>query len=136
MYELRYATRFDIDRIKALLDSTKNVFGFIPRPAVWHSIAKGELIVATPYYDSQDVIGFCRFHRRRDGVSTIYEVYVEPEYRRKGTGKRMIGSLKGVIQAKCPVEYESNGFYKELGFAIVGIEVGKKKQLNVWRLEK
>lgn len=131
--EIRYATWFDADRIKAILDRTKEIFGFIPRPAVWHSIAKGELIVATPYTDSQAIVGFCRFHKRRDSIITIYEIYVRSEHRQAGIGKRIVDSLKGVIQAKCPVGYESNIFYQSIGFALVSVEAGKQKQLNVWR---
>jgi ribosomal protein S18 acetylase RimI-like enzyme len=132
MYELRYATRFDIDRVKALLDSAKDIFGFIPRPAIWGSIAKGELIVATPYINSQDIVGFCRFHKRRDSVTTIYELYVKQEHRKRGIGKRMVSRLKGRLRAKCPAEYESNGFYEKLSFSMTGIENGKRKNLNIW----
>lgn len=79
---------------------------------------------------------FCRFRRRKkDGVTVIYEIAVPMEVRGRGIARRMIDLLPRPIELKCPVDNESNGFYQHLGFEFGGTVPGKKRDLNIWRME-
>lgn len=79
--------------------------------------------------------GYCRWHKRRDGVITIYEIITT----RRGAGSEMLEQLKryGVpIQAKCPARLESNAWYAKRGFVLRAVEETRGGTLlNVWRLE-
>jgi GNAT superfamily N-acetyltransferase len=93
--------------------------------ALDEAASKGELLLV------QD--GLCRYHLRRDGVVVVRELLVLPFRRRTGLGSRLVAAVRGAhpgapIEAKCPAESESNGFWKALGFALV--EGGK---VNRWR---
>ncbi len=79
--------------------------------------------------------GLCRFHRRRDGVVVIRELLVLPEARRTGIGRMLIARVKqrfpgATIEAKCPLAYPSNGFWRKIGFT----PMGAAKGANLWRL--
>lgn len=76
--------------------------------------------------------GYCRWHLRRDGVITIYEIISL----RPGAGSEMLARLpKGhPIQAKCPSDLESNAWYARRGFALSHVETTPSgRQLNVWK---
>lgn len=80
---------------------------------------KGELILV----DS----GMCRWHRRRDGIVVVREILVLQSARRKGIGRAIIEMVKAAnpgrrILAKCPKGYESNSFWKCVGFHLVDDE--------------
>lgn len=77
---------------------------------------------------------FCHWHKRKDGISIIYEICVADEARGKGLGRKMIDLLPLPIRLKCPVDNESNKFYEHLGFKLVGIVPGRKRKLNIWLL--
>ena len=129
-YELRYSTHYDVQCIKRMLDANKDLFGFLPRAAATQSIARAELIVAMTV--EREIVGFCRFHKRRDKQTTIYELYVEADHRRCGIARRFVECLKPPILAKCPVGLEANRFYNALGFELTRMESGKRRKLNVW----
>jgi GNAT superfamily N-acetyltransferase len=79
--------------------------------------------------------GMLRFHVRRDGVVKIHEVIVLPSHRRKGVGRRLVQEVRArypalIIRALCPTEYESNGFWKRLGF----VHTATTERANVWEL--
>lgn len=88
---------------------------------------KGELLLVTD--------GLCRFHLRRDGIVVIRELLVLPFRRGTGVGRRLVGLVRAQYQnypilAKCPAEYESNGFWRHLGFVFGGEING----INSWLL--
>lgn len=79
--------------------------------------------------------GYCRWHRRRDDVITIYEIISQ----RPGAGqamlKRLIEQRPVAIVAKCPVDLAANEWYRRRGFAHEATETTKSgRKLNVWRL--
>lgn len=88
---------------------------------------RGELILVMD--------GMCRWHRRRDGVVVIREILVLPFRRRTGVGRRMLWQVSAAnpgrpIEARCPVGYESNDWWKAMGFDLISTEDG----INLWRL--
>ena len=126
---IRLATTADIDRIKDVAKRYTHELGFILRPALEEAVRRGELLYDPP------TGSFCHYHRRRDGVSVIYEICVPKEARGQGLARQMLNMLLLPIQLKCPVDNESNGFYQHMGFTLAAVEPGKTRQLNVWRLD-
>lgn len=112
---------------KEMADNNKDVFGFIPAPAFRDSHEQDELIVNSR--------GFCRWHKRLDEQTTVYEIYVKPEHRRQGVATCFIRQLEKPILAKCPIKSKANRFWQGLGFVLKGVDKGKKRELLVWVLE-
>lgn len=131
-YQICEATLEDIDGIKKIADKNANEIGFVLRPALEEHCKKGSLLVAK---DKDKIIGFCNYNKRNDGVNIIYEICNDFKYRGNGIARAMIEKLKRPIQLKCPIDNESNNFYKHYGFDLVEIEDGKKRKLNIWRLD-
>ncbi len=79
--------------------------------------------------------GYCRWHLRRDGTITIYEIIST----RPGAGWEMLSRLirqRKPIQAKCPQDLPANAWYRRRGFRLAGIETTRSgRMLNIWRLE-
>lgn len=77
--------------------------------------------------------GYCRYHLRRDGQLTIYEIIsLQP-----GAGSEMLRRLcqlpARIIVARCPASYASNAWYQRRDFALDRVEVTKAgEELNVW----
>ena len=75
--------------------------------------------------------GLCRFYKRRDGQVTIRELLVLPAARRRGLGKKLVGLASigaNRVVARCPAKYDSNAFWKKIGFRL---EEGKDG-VNTW----
>lgn len=125
MHKVRRAVSDDIHWIKPMIDRYRNVFGFIPRLVFVNSIEKGELLVVAHK-------AFCRYHTRRDGVSVIYEILSEEP----SCGTALLAAIPRPITAKCPVGEASNSWYERMGFIHNGLQDGKRRDLNIWRLEK
>ena len=79
--------------------------------------------------------GYCRWHLRRDGTITIYEIISL----RPGAGWEMLIRLikyRKPIQAKCPQDLPANAWYARRGFDLIRIESTRSgRMLNTWRLE-
>ena len=131
-YQICEATLEDIDGIKKIADKNANEIGFVLRPALEEHCKKRSLLVAK---DKDKIIGFCNYNKRNDGVNIIYEICNDFKYRGNGIAKAMIEKLERPIQLKCPIDNESNNFYKHYGFKLIEIEDGKKRKLNIWRLD-
>lgn len=96
-------------------------------PTLEESAKRGELIIVDG--------GMCRFHKRKDGVVTIYEIIVLPEKRYSGIGRSMLLTIidkhEGCkLRAVCPIGYESNGFWAAEGFE----KMKTAGNLNTWEL--
>ena len=86
---------------------------------------RGELILVRD--------GMLRWHLRRDGVVVIREILVLPFRRGTKVGRAMLAELAEknpgrLIRARCPGAYESNGFWRRMGFTLAATEKG----VNVW----
>lgn len=91
--------------------------------SLYESYLRGELLMVEG--------GLCQFRHRRDGQITIHVLLSN----KPGAAKRMLNQLldrhPNRIVAKCPIEYESNAWYKRNGFHLIGTE-GK---INIWSME-
>jgi N-acetylglutamate synthase-like GNAT family acetyltransferase len=138
-FNVRKAARADLDALKELVDSHKHELGFILRPALARSIARGELLVAENH---TGVIGFVEYHHRQDEQTTLYHIVVTPDYRRMGVGEALVNILqtearaldKSFIQLKCPADLPARSFYEHIGFHSVGEEAGKARSLVIFVL--
>lgn len=129
---VRTACFEDIAVIKKIADNNKKEIGFILRSIFEASVRSSELLVA--YKEGDEIVGFLRWHRRRDGWNTIYEICVSADFRGEGIGKHLLSKIQKPIRLKCPEDNKANAFYKHLGFLLVSIENGKKRKLNIWTL--
>ena len=137
---IRKANIGDLDAIKALADANKSSLGFIIRPTLSFGIQKGWILVA----ESKDhrVIGFVHYRHRQDSQTTLYEICVDETQRGNGVGRSLIEMLsaeaaalgKEYIRLKAPVNLPANRFYQIIGFNLVGVIGGKRRQLNIWEI--
>jgi hypothetical protein len=72
--------------------------------------------------------GFLRYHRRRDGWHTVYEVVSEAP----GMGRALLEAVPRPVRLKCPEGQPANGFYRHLGGAPVRVDPGRRRRLVVW----
>ena len=137
---VRPATPDDLPSIDAYVRQAGDVFGFVPRVVLARAIGDGELLVVTGA--GARVVGAIRFHHRRDRVTTIHEVVVDPSSRGDRLGRRLVQAVhdaalargQEILRAKCPVDALANGFYRATGWERVAIEDGRVRDLAVWRL--
>ncbi|MBI2674428.1 MAG: GNAT family N-acetyltransferase [Candidatus Yanofskybacteria bacterium] len=128
---LRLAEEKDIPQIKKIADADKKCLGFISRAWLGASIAKEELHIAVL---DGEVVGFIRWHKRRDGMITIYDLCVAERFRRKNIGQQLVSVLgDSYLRLKCHQDNPARDFYKRLGFEVVGLETSKGgRKLNIF----
>ena len=121
----------DIPGIKRIADirANKRYLGWTNRAILGESIKKSELHVAQL---DGTVIGFIRWHRRKDGWTTVYELCVDEPYRKQGIGQQlMCVTGTGPVKLKCHSSNPAIHFYKRLSFKVISTEVTKGgKQLD------
>ncbi|NER39703.1 MAG: GNAT family N-acetyltransferase [Oscillatoria sp. SIO1A7] len=123
---------------KIIADRFKKELDFVMRPTLERAEQPSEIEIA----GHQKACGFCHFHCRKDGQTTIYSLAVLQEYQKQGWGRLLFYKvLCAAIEAgsdrivlKCPENMPSNNFYKHLGFEMRDRLVRKNKRtLNVWQ---
>ena len=113
----------DIPAIKKIFRANKRYLGFTTWPILSSSIAKSELHVAV---FCEHIVGFIRWHRRRDGWSTVYELCVDEPYRGRGVGRMLMQVIgTGPAKLKCHTANPALKFYDLLGFRTGGRVVTK-----------
>ena len=121
MTDVRCATVEDLIWVKAMADRHRHELGFVLRPALLEAIARQELLVV-------DGLGFCHYHRRRDGWSTVYELCSEDH-----VGRLLLEAVPRPRSLKCPEDNKhANRFYHLAGGHLAAIESGKRRRLFVW----
>ena len=131
MVTIEFASEHDIPGIKRIADirANKRYLGWTNRAILGESIKKSELHVAQL---DGTVIGFIRWHRRKDGWTTVYELCVDEPYRKQGIGQQlMCVTGTGPVKLKCHSSNPAIHFYKRLSFKVISTEVTKGgKQLD------
>jgi N-acetylglutamate synthase-like GNAT family acetyltransferase len=125
----------ELDKIYKLFNKYSKEVGFVLKPAVRESIKNKELLV---YKQDGEIVGLCKFHKKKNKTITLYEIVVREDYKKKGIGSQLIKSLsnRGIIVLKCPIDNASNEFYKNYGFKHLGVLKGRKRNLNIWAYKK
>lgn len=131
----------DVDDVKRIADQHRAELGFHARQAYVDSLSKGELLIAK--IDDQ-IVGFTRYHHRRDNRTTLYEIAVTPDARGEGIGHRLIDALiadcrrvsSRCLRLSCPVELPANRFYEAVGFirSTRRSRRGRSRPLYEWEL--
>lgn len=123
MIAIRPAREKDIPHIEKIFKANKRYLGFTKRVIMGASIAKTELHVAVI---KNKIVGFIRWHRRRDGWSTVYELCVDESCRLRGVGRKLMRVVGlGPTKLKCHSENSALHFYNKLGFKTVSNEITK-----------
>jgi GNAT superfamily N-acetyltransferase len=130
-----------VDAVKAIADSHRDELGFHTRQTFVDSIQRGELVVAT---EGRHVVGFARFHKRRDQLATLYEIATCPDRRRRGVARRLLAAVveecqnagARLLRLSCPAELPANAFYEAIGFLRVSprSRPGKLRPLIEWQM--
>ncbi len=131
---VRLGRESDINSIKRLVDRNRHHLGFTMRSYLGSSIAASELNIFK-FKDSRKIFGFVRWHKRRDGWVTLYQICVATEYRGCGIGGELLDSLpKGPIRLKCHHDNRSaTNFYRKHRFKVKGSsKTPAGKKLNIW----
>ncbi len=130
-----------IDAVKRLADGHRDELGFHTRQSYLESRQRNELLVARL---GSRVVGFVRYHKRRDRAATIYEVATDPSFRRRGIGGSLVRAVvdacrdSGVrlLRLSCPAELPANEFYRAAGFTQASrrSNPGRSRPLIEWQL--
>lgn len=131
---IRTATPDDIPAIKRIADANRRELGFVMRPALEESQARGELLVSE--VDST-LVGFVNYRtlsRVRVGWRSVYEICVSQDHRGKGIGGALLDAVPRPLRLKCPIDLPSNAFYQAYGLINVWTEQpDDKRPLNIWQ---
>lgn len=135
------ATAALVDAVKRLADAHREELGFHTRQSYVDSVGRGEIITASA---GRRVVGFVRFHKRRDSRATIYEIATAPERRRKGIARRLLAAVveecrkryARVLKLSCPAELPANAFYEAVGFVRTSprSRPGRLRPLIEWQM--
>lgn len=130
--EVRAAVAEDQKWVGKLFDANRRVLGNMSGGTMFFRWLKSsnpreKMIVI-------DGLGFAHYLERRDGVKVIYEIAVAVEAKRRGVGRKLVEAVGFPCQLKTDADhYESNAFYKRLGFRNVGVVMSKSgKAMNVY----
>lgn len=126
---VRYAAESDLPAIKTIANRYKAEVGYVMYPALREAIGRHELFVAEV---ERQIVGFVRYHRRLDGISTVHELAVDRTCWHGKVGTALLCAVPHPIRLKCPVDSPANTFYDHLGYTLIGIDPGKKRPLNIW----
>lgn len=131
----------DVDVVKRIADQHRAELGFHARQAYVDSLNKNELLIAKK---ANQIVGFTRYHHRRDNRTTLYEIAIIPTTRGEGIGRKLIEALVADCQCvssrclrlSCPVELPANHFYEAIGFArsTRRSRRGRSRPLYEWEL--
>lgn len=117
-FRIRPAGVSDIPVCQQLTREFKSHMHFIPRSALERSIEAGYLWVAESIEGGQ-AIGFVRYHRRRDGWTTLYDLAVSSDYQNQGVGRRLFYQTPAPIQLWVTDDNPARRFYESLHMAPV-----------------
>lgn len=130
---IRYAVEDDIQHIVKIARQYSKELGFVRTVGLKEAIARRELYIAE--YGRQ-IVGFCNWHRRKDGIHVIYEIAVDRARLGEKIGVGLLWAVPSPLRLKCTVDNDSaNSFYASQDMQLVAVEQGRKRQLNVWERE-
>jgi GNAT superfamily N-acetyltransferase len=134
-FGIRYATEADVTACQALtrLKGVREQLPFVMLPSLREAVVRKQLFIAE--YDGATV-GFVHWYARRDGVNTVHEIAVNPDYQGMGIGRALLYSVPCPIRLKCKQDNtQGNTFYQGAGMVLDGTETTKgSTALNIWRL--
>lgn len=125
---IRLATLTDAPAIDAIARQHPKELAFIPRAWIESGVLANEVYVAD--HDDQ-IVGFVKFHKRRDGWTKIREIAVDKEFHEQGIGRNLLYAVECPMILKCKQENAANEFYKNAGMTLSGVDSGNR---NIWEM--
>lgn len=130
---IRYAAVADVDACQQIAREFRLELPFVMRVQMQKSIAQREMFVAEV---GGNVVGFARFHARRDGLHTLYDLAVTKAAQQQGVGAWLVQAIPTPIRVRTTVDNEAaNRFYRRLGFRYIATEPSKKRAINLYELD-
>jgi ribosomal protein S18 acetylase RimI-like enzyme len=150
-YTLRKATNADLAAVWALISSILRSYGFSPNR---HTTDQDLADIEANYWDrrgaffvmldGEEVIGTVALQRETDASCELCRMYLAPEYRGRGLGRKLLehfvreakaSGLKEMHLKTASVLVEAISLYKRAGFTVVeGAEAGGNCDLVMHRL--
>lgn len=130
-WQIRYAKIDDIPSLERIARQYSKELPFISRVQFAQSIGKQECFVAE---NTKGILGFVRFHTRRDGWSTIYDLAVGLSATNQGVGRALLYAVPAPMRLKCTQDNSANRFYINAGMQFAGIDAGKNRPLNIYEM--
>lgn len=144
----------DIKGIIKIVNSKNNraSFGWVPRVVLEDAIKRQRCdgadsqhrikVVLRMRGKTEVVVAWTRSYHRRDGVTSLHELGVAEDCQSGGIGTFLVNDtieacrIRGMVtlRLKTVVGLRSNNYYPRFGFAKVGMERGRKRELNVYEL--
>ncbi len=124
------ASEDSIKEVQQLSRKFKQELGFVMLPSLKRAVEEKGLWLA---YQDNKLVGFMNTHKRRDGITTIYEIAVDKDYQRAGVGLSLLTCVTGRLRVKTTQDNViANNFYLKNGFILIEVEEGRKRKLNVY----
>jgi len=144
----------DIKGIIKIVNSKNNraSFGWVPRVVLEDAIKRQRCdgaksqhrikVILRMQGKTEVVVAWTRSYHRRDGVTSLHELGVAEDCQSGGVGTFLVNDtidacrVRGMqtLRLKTVVGLRSNGYYPRFGFKKVGLEHGRKRELNVYEL--
>lgn len=144
----------DIKGIIKIVNSKNNraSFGWVPRVVLEDAIKRQKCDGANSQHrikvvfrmqgKTEVVVAWTRSYHRRDGVTSLHELGVAEDCQSGGIGTFLVNDTidacrkRGmtILRLKTVVGLRSNHYYPRFGFVKVGLEKGRKRELNVYEL--
>lgn len=144
----------DIKGIIKIVNSKNNrvSFGWVPRVVLEDAIKRQRCdgaksqhrikVVLRMRGKTEVVVAWTRSYHRRDGVTSLHELGVAEDCQSGGIGTFLVNDtidacrIRGMVtlRLKTVVGLRSNHYYPRFGFTKVGMELGRKRELNVYEL--
>lgn len=141
LFLVRAAVTTDLTAVKKIADANKEALGFLPRPKISEAIQHQRVLVLQAEHE---LAGFVIYrHRKTDKQTTLSDICVTEKWRGSRGGQALVQALRqdclehsrDFILLKCPTDLPANYFYEKTGFTRAGIDKGKHRPLNIWRLD-
>lgn len=130
---IRYANSFDVDRILEIARQYRDELGYV-HPAALREHIKARSVLVVEWYGN--VWGFVEYHARRDGWSVVYHIAVDKHMTNRGLGRNLLYAVPTPFRLKVTQDnVVANMFYRGAGMHFVGVETGKKRNLNVYEMK-
>jgi hypothetical protein len=95
---------------------------FICPDGIKAATQRGQVIAAI---DEEQVIGACRFYKKKTHEVSLYQFAIRERYRGLGVLIKMLEKTEAPgVTAKCPVNAQFNNYYRKTGWSLLKTENG------------
>lgn len=129
---LRFAVSEDYEGVRAIIKQYRHELGYVHPRGLRDAIEARKVVVAEI---NGTIAGFVNYHARRDGWHTVYDIATHRGYSGAGVGSALLCAVPRPIRLKCPIDLNSNDWYRARGFRLDRVEDGRKRKLNVWVMD-